>query len=411
MRLSDPLPLRSVASVSGYRADGLLPRIYGDLAGAAMLPRRIGETRYVYADHVAHVRSVWIDGQQTDAWEARVIDLDGRAATIIDLAAPPPVAAVVSASGRGLEQANPADIARDLLRHCRIDIPLSDALDRLRGECDRAQIALAGVLAERMTVRQALQIIMGSAGAAWCSSAAWLHPPPRASSDAPSRLARAGVGQARIALDLMASRIEVHYDEQHGAETRFRQRLRARASPALVDRTLEMRLPWVRSAHVATSIARRMLAYRAGLVYSVSLETHALDDAPIGASLRLAHPAAPSGSAVVVGHARAGGRVRLDLEVRPSDDDAQVMGVEIASAGVQTQYAAIEVESSGGDVSFRVTDESGRPLPGARVALDGGAARITDADGRVRFTGVAPGRHVLTVHASGYAPYQVEVVI
>jgi hypothetical protein len=47
--------------------------------------------------------------------------------------------------------------------------------------------------------------------------------------------------------------------------------------------------------------------------------------------------------------------------------------------------AAIEVTTRNGVATFVARDESGRPIPGARVSLDGGEAKTTDAQGRVSF--------------------------
>ena len=48
--------------------------------------------------------------------------------------------------------------------------------------------------------------------------------------------------------------------------------------------------------------------------------------------------------------------------------------------------------------------------PGARITLDGNAARIADSAGRVSFP-VARGRHALLVEADGYPPFETVVVI
>lgn len=50
-------------------------------------------------------------------------------------------------------------------------------------------------------------------------------------------------------------------------------------------------------------------------------------------------------------------------------------------------------------------------IGGAVVRLSGSRADLTDADGRFRFSGVAPGRHTLSVEAYGYRPWSAELVL
>src|SRR5687768_983159 len=55
-----------------------------------------------------------------------------------------------------------------------------------------------------------------------------------------------------------------------------------------------------------------------------------------------------------------------------------------------------------GVVSGMVVDPEGNPLPGVSVTLNGGKVAITDAKGRYRFEGVAPGNHQVTFALAGF---------
>ena len=64
---------------------------------------------------------------------------------------------------------------------------------------------------------------------------------------------------------------------------------------------------------------------------------------------------------------------------------------------IQTSYTL----SPGGDsVTVTITDETGQPLPGAKVWIDGQGPQTADAAARIRFR-ATPGDHVLHVEADG----------
>ena len=64
---------------------------------------------------------------------------------------------------------------------------------------------------------------------------------------------------------------------------------------------------------------------------------------------------------------------------------------------IQTSYTL----SVGGDsAAVTITDETGQPLPGAKVWIDGKGPQTADAAAQVRFP-ATPGDHVLHVEADG----------
>lgn len=68
-----------------------------------------------------------------------------------------------------------------------------------------------------------------------------------------------------------------------------------------------------------------------------------------------------------------------------------------------------------GVISGRVVDETGALVSGAIVAITSGPgpvsdiASLTDAEGRFRRGGLAPGSYTLAVHKAGHAPHIVNV--
>jgi hypothetical protein len=64
-------------------------------------------------------------------------------------------------------------------------------------------------------------------------------------------------------------------------------------------------------------------------------------------------------------------------------------------------------QSGPGGVDLQVTDaETGSPLAGAQVRLDGEPRGVSDSTGFVRLNGVAPGSHALRVEMIGHAPQE-----
>ncbi len=409
MRLMDPIPLRTTQAVSGYRQGGALARIYGDLEGAPITPRRIGETRYLFADHPATVSQVWIDGQATFGWEAAVEELAGQAASVITLAAPPAVGAQVTASGRGLPATHPADIIDDLLRWCGAT-HLSPALDLLR--IDAPGLELGVVLDDpALRLRDVLDALAKNAALAWSAERIW-WPPVSAGGPAPAALAEASLTRAVMRVDRAADQIDLDYDLH--ADGKLARRLSLRGTPARVRRPRSLAAPWLRNARAAELVASRLLAQMAMPPWEVTLETSGQIDCGLGETVLFEHPASPlagAGLLTITERVLTGERLRLSGELRPLGEAVRAYGLTLTAAGVETQYAAVEVASAGGSVTFTVLDPDGRPLGGARVSLDGGPARLSDARGRVSFSPVAPGRHSLAIEASGYQPFSIEVFV
>src|SRR5262245_55639405 len=66
------------------------------------------------------------------------------------------------------------------------------------------------------------------------------------------------------------------------------------------------------------------------------------------------------------------------------------------------------------DLSGRVADPQGQPIPGATVRLkgpDGAVETKTDAAGRYEFQAVAAGKYELSANSSGLTPVSKEVAV
>src|SRR4029077_12153742 len=64
------------------------------------------------------------------------------------------------------------------------------------------------------------------------------------------------------------------------------------------------------------------------------------------------------------------------------------------------------IAQTAGTITGRVSAANGTPVAGAFMLVDAGSRPLaqTDAEGRFRIGGVAPGSHIIVVRASGFAP-------
>jgi hypothetical protein len=84
----------------------------------------------------------------------------------------------------------------------------------------------------------------------------------------------------------------------------------------------------------------------------------------------------------------------------------------LALAAAVLLLAAAPGRAQSGAVELVVTDaETGAPLAGAVVRLDGGSAGVSDAGGHVHLDGLAPGVHSLEVEMMGHTTLQPQVEI
>lgn len=91
-------------------------------------------------------------------------------------------------------------------------------------------------------------------------------------------------------------------------------------------------------------------------------------------------------------------------------DTPETVTGQLSSAFDPLIQAGITVEIAQNEIIFTARGDTGKPLPGAKVTLDGGIHRVADQNGRVSFPTVR-GRHVLLVEAAGYPPSETVVIL
>jgi hypothetical protein len=109
----------------------------------------------------------------------------------------------------------------------------------------------------------------------------------------------------------------------------------------------------------------------------------------------------------------------LSVQVEPDANAIQVTAETILARPIVTVTAhslalpdtsegAVEVAFKDGILTLTLLDKHGKSLVGARVALDGSAAKTTDLRGVVTFATTA-GKHALAIEAAGYSPQTLEL--
>lgn len=416
--LSDPLPLRKGGDLPDYRADAVLPWVYGRVWISPVPLDAVG-LLWLVADHpVTAIERVTVGGVAVDGWQlVQQVDATGQAVALLRLTRAPADGAAVAVRllGRrhpvtGATIEHPADIAADVLRQCGWSVP-PDAFQGLRD--GYPELALGLVFAAAVPLRDAIAAVIEPLGAVWSADrlGAWPRRPgvPVATLDA---LAAERVGARAVADLATVARVAYAYDWAVGAA---RETLLLEA-PEAIDQhgriVVDIAVPAVRTARAAYEIGAARLADLARPRWQVEV-VMAGADTPIeaGHTVTLAHPRIPMGDALVTSVARERARDMLDLTVwLPAGISPRI---EIMQRGVMVDAERARpsaVVFRDGVATFTVTDDYGMPLAGAAVVLDGQELRNTDRGGRVQFT-TSRGAHTLTVYMDGYAPFQIEVIV
>jgi len=428
--LSDVLPLRSSAVLDAFREAVALPWVFGDLRYSPQAVVQLSDTRFAWSDLTGTVTGVQIDGQETQGYNAGPFtDSTGHTLVVIELAAPLPTGAVITATGTGMVSPrtgalieNPADIIEQiiLLSGYVMSANMRQGLTRLRAECAAEGLTIAGCVSnvgDYGTLRATLNEIMRSIGGGWSSGSFWLHPaaqvltaPP---ADAELRVPDANV-TACVAVDKSSfSSLAIAYDDQaYAAKHRQALTLAVRPSLSTATRPVSMLAGWVRTSANATAIAKRLLRRGSGQVYEVKLDAPVLSP-PLVAGDVFAHaspkfPAAGLRWLTVIGAQRVGERtdIACDLLIPLPGQVFDVVSRTVA--GDITQLAGVELAVSNGQATFTVYDAAGKTVVGANVSLDGGTPKRTDAQGKVTFTATA-GQHKLYIEIPGSYPMQLTV--
>jgi hypothetical protein len=78
---------------------------------------------------------------------------------------------------------------------------------------------------------------------------------------------------------------------------------------------------------------------------------------------------------------------------------------------IQGVPTGTKVVIGSGNITIVIADNSGKILSRAIATIDGVQTAISDASGRVTFSGLSAGKHNIEIRATGYAPFIIEETI
>jgi hypothetical protein len=411
--LSDPLPLRTTIDLGDYREPRYLPHVYGRVT-LDPVPLDHSGREWLLADHaIRGVESVVMDDARTDGWQwVNRVDAAGHPIAILRTAQKPERSLAVTVAGKmqptGVVIEHPADIVADL---AAIDpggwaIP---ELDQLRS--DYPELRLGGMIDAPETLRAAIDAVLLPLGATW-SAVPWLAL-RSVPGDMPAQL-RLDDPTAEARHDGLMTAAIVYWGWDY-ASRRPIGAMRAEAASAIarhgrIEGVIDLR--WVRSARDATRIAAQRLGDLARPHWSIQGALPMRGVLPeLGDTVSVAHALMPSVAGLVreieLDRGTATARVRIDAPASP----APVVQVSrYASALNPDPPEMLQIVYRDGVATFTVLDDTGQPLAGAAVTLDGAETRITDRYGQVQFA-AERGPHTLLIVAPGYAPYELEITL
>jgi len=393
--LYENLPLRTSRQLGDFAEDSVLAVVYGDLTAARFRLTRISDTRGHAADHPMEITGAGSGNTETLSYAA-VIEADdtGHVCTWVDFAAPVPDGDVMWAFGRGKRNpatgaliANPGDILTDISNAIA---GRSDNYQTAREECAAAGILLAGRVSVAQSIRATLDAPAQSAGLIWCPGMSRRYPAAVSGYVLELDRQRASLrGDPSASVEDTADILRIRYDWCDVTDKPQRS-IELTASPQRYGGVVqELSLPWLRTPANAVTVGTPILQRLAGERYAVSLAVSRTDIRP-GQWLRLA--ALPDWPFPGADPTVMTLSVTVNRATKASEVDAEWMrttptvAVTAHSAALDDlSGAAIEVTTRNGVATFIARDENGRPIPGARVSLDGGEAKTTDAQGRVSF--------------------------
>lgn len=410
--LSDPLPLRRGAELPGYRADAVLPWVYGRVR-LSPLPLDDAGLEWLLADHpILAVAQVRDDGLPVDGWElVQGLDATAHPVAKLRLARAPKGALSADLAGRvdarnGELLEHPADICADLVARC--GLPPGD-WSALRARWPG--VRLGGVIASLEPLREVLARVVGSLGARWSAAPLRAWAPHEAAPLATLAALDIDEGSASATTTSLATRLILTWGwDWASAEPRGSVVLEAPAAVAAFGAiTLELSAPWLRSARDALALGHAELGRRARPTWEIELKLGAGARWRPGDRVTLAHPWLPAGAAEISRISQDGGARLLTCE-RPAGGLPRVEVVRHGALLEARSPEPVAVSYRDGIATFTVLGEDGNPLAGAAVTLDEAATRYTDRLGQVQFA-TERGLHALLITLSGYAPLEIEVEV
>ena len=416
--LTSHFPLRRATDLAEYRADFAerwLPVVIGRATVNAIALDRAGAD-WLVADHaVASVDAVTLDGKPLAYERLARTDAEGRTMTRVRLAQPQRTGQVV-ARVTGLQDTQtgavierPAAVLRAL---CALAGLAPEA-----GDYDELDIAasLSLVIDTPATLRDLVSQVTQALGAVWTVG--------RARVATPDSTPRYTFGVREIERISASARLEEIYSSARVSYARDHASSTPRGSVRLVAAGLAQQIGdqaiadidvgIVASAAEAIAIGSRRLASMAVAQWAVSLDLGLRTGGRVELldTIRIDHPHAPAGLALVTGRTldRARGTVTLDA-VMPADAAPRIDVARVGAAIDPADPDAGGVLYRDGIATFNIVDDQGRPLAGAAVTLDGAQTANTNARGQVTFK-ASRGAHTLLVNASGYAPFEMGVTV
>lgn len=426
---TDPVPLRTSVVWGAYKDIRVLPHAYGRVRLAPVPYDRTGRV-FLLADHpVAGVESLTRDDAPSTAYRFfNGVDSTGHAAAFIELAAPLAEGERLAVTLHGKRHAlhghvlaSPAEILFDLIGTvCGIDLPWA-RFDRFRAET--AGMVLGGVIDDpALSMRAAIDKLLMSVGAAWSAAApevAMLYP-AQVTGEALLcvDVASAGGFAAEASHDGIRTALRIVYDYDHALD-KPRRALTVEAPEAVRQYgrvEMEWDAGWLRSPRAAQALGERLLRHLARPRYRLRWQqalSGAADRGWVpGALVTVDHPHSPVGGVHRLLAADLDiDALRVDCAVdAPVGDVPKTVTTSLSTAFEPLLQTGATVEYRDGQALFTLLDETGQPIAGASVTLDGAMTRQSDAHGRVSFP-AARGRHTVHVEATGYAPMDIEVTL
>lgn len=417
--LFEDLPLRTTRVLGDFADDAVLAHRYGDLTQARFPLAKLDSVRYFAADHPMPITEVFIDDQPYVSYEASLeSDGAGRTWTIVTLGAPAPNGAKVSAAGFGklnpltgalLE--NPADVIEDLMRLCG----RSDDWSALRAEASAFGMKVAGSVSVVQPIKDQIDEITASVGAIWSPGMARLYPTTQTPRPIVylNKLSASDLAIS-ASVDDTADVLRLGYDYSE-ATGKARHFIELTASPQRFGGLVkELTFRWLRTPADAEVVGRPILQRLAGERYEVAFKSDETTLRP-GVWVGLVqHPEWPFDGADPIMMALGVDVIQDSREVDVTAEHMRTIPLVTVTAHSvalpDTATASLEVSTRDGITTLTVHDLADKPIQGARVSLDGGAPKTTDALGQVKYI-VPRGKHLFALEAPGHDPIEGEIEV
>lgn len=412
------IPMRTSADLGVFRDVETLPIRYGRNVPGKLISINQARTLWLWADHASlAIRSVTIDGQPFSAWAWRNdVDGNGHPITVVQTSEQIDDGADMVAVGDGALDAdtgallvNPADVARDACRLAGLTVDRSD-FAAYRAECLARNLELSGTV-EGGSLQSVMTRIAESTYSAFArQQAGYLQLLPL-SAPALATIGPDAVLRADQDGDI-ATRLRVRYGvEEKGP----RRSIEVRAPAVEVRygvRSQDVDLPLIRDDRSAADVASRMLSQLSRPAYRIQCKRQLREWLPGDVASVSVLALGISGDAMVqasqIGERASSPTLLLHVGTAPT-----ISLVTVAQAYTPEAYAGATITEQGANRVVTITDDTGRPIAGARCTLDRTITRISDNGGRVTYpsSALGPGNHIIDVVATGYVAFQLPVVI